>query len=262
MKTDAFVSATAPPPAPGMDPEEWRVRIDLAACYRLFNHFGWTDLIFNHISVCVPGQHDQFLINAFGLMYDEVTASNLVKVDVDGNVISDVTGMVVLPGGFTIHSAVHMVRRDAKCVMHTHTPATIAVSAMERGLMRLSQHAMRFTNRVAYHNYDGAFFNDEERRRLQANLGDKMVMFLRNHGSLVCGKSIEEAFDTMYYLERACQAQVTMLSTGEKLVEPQLSVGDQVAGMFESPGRKKKGGVQIWPAMMRLLDRTDQSYKT
>ncbi len=236
-----------------MDPEEWLVRVDLAACYQLFNYFGWTDIIFNHISVSVPNKKDQFLINGFGLLYNEVTAENLVKVDIDGNVISDPTGMGVLPGGFTIHSAIHMVRPDAQCVMHTHTPATITVSAMDRGLMRLTQHAMRFTNRIAYHNYDGAFFNDEERKRLQKNLGNKMVMLLRNHGTLVCGRTIAEAFDTMYYLERACQTQVMMMSTGEKLIEPTMLVGDQVASMFESPGRKAKGGDQIWPAMMRLL---------
>jgi ribulose-5-phosphate 4-epimerase/fuculose-1-phosphate aldolase len=154
---------------------------------------------------------------------------------------------------------VHMARPDVFCVMHTHTPATVAVSCLQRGLLPLTQQSMRFTGRVARHDYDGVFFTDEERRRLVASLGDKLVMLLHNHGSLVCGRSIVEAFDIMYYLERACQAQVTMLSMGEALVQPKDGVAEQVAGVFEAPDRK--ANTRIWPALLRMLDRIDPGYK-
>ena len=240
--------------------DEWRVRVDLAACYRLFDHFRMTDLIYTHISARVPGRHDHFLINPFGLMFDEITASCLVKVDVDGNVIEDSTGMGINPGGFTIHSAVHMARPDVQYVMHTHTAAGIAVASMERGLLPLTQHAMRFTNRLARHHYEGVHFTDGERRRLQANLGQRTVMLLHNHGLLVCHSSVVEAFDEVYYMERACQAQVTLLSLGEKLIDPGMAVGEQVAGYMEKQGRKSPQ--KAWDALMRLLDRSDPSYKT
>ena len=239
--------------------DEWQARVDLAACYRLFHHYRMTDLIYNHISARVPGTHDRFLINAYGLMFDEITASNLVVVDVDGNVMRDPTGLGINPGGFTIHSAVHMARPDVWCVMHTHTPATVAVSCLQRGLLPLTQHSMRFTGRIAYHAYDGVFFSDSERRRLISSLGSKLVMLLHNHGSLVCGRSTVEAFDIMYYLERACQAQVAMLSMGEALVQPADGAAEQVAGVFEAPDRK--ANTRIWPALLRMLDRIDPGYK-
>lgn len=238
---------------------EWQVRLDLAACYRLFHHFRMTDLIYNHISARVPGSGERFLINPYGLMYEEVTASCLVEVDSEGHILRDDTGLGINPGGFTIHSAVHKARPDVMCVMHTHTAATLAVSTMKRGLLPITQQAMRFTNRIAYHDYEGVYFHDGERQRLQASLGQRMVMLLRNHGTLVCGRTISEAFDTMYYLERACQAQVSILSMGEELVEPPLAVGEQVASVFDSPNRAAPA--KIWPAMLRLLDRTDQSYR-
>jgi len=245
--------------SPGTSEAEWRTRVDLAACYRLFHHFRMTDLIYTHISARVPGTHDQFLINAYGLMFEEVTASNLVKVDVDGNVLEDSTGLGINPGGFTIHSAVHMARPDVVCVMHSHTAAGIAVAAMQRGLLPLTQHAMRFTDVLAYHDYEGVYFTDRERERLQAALGDRLAMVLRNHGLLACGRTISEAFDVMYYLERACQAQVALLSTGEPLTEPPHEVAAQVAGVFASADRK--ANARIWPALLRLLDRTDPGYK-
>lgn len=250
--------AQAARPPDGIPEVEWRARVDLAACYRLFHHYRMTDLIYNHISVRLPDRHDQFLINPYGLMYDEVTASSLVVVDTAGNVISDRTGLGINPGGFTIHSAVHIARPDVACVMHTHTAATVAVSSMKRGLLPLTQQAMRFTNRIAYHDYEGVYFTDDERRRLQASLGDRSVMILRNHGTLVCGRSISEAFDIMYYLERACQAQVTLLSLGEELVEPPNEIGEQVARVFESPDRAAPA--KIWPALLRLLDRVSPGY--
>ncbi len=239
---------------------ERKVRIELAACYRLFEHFRLTDLIYTHISARVPGRHDHFLINPFGLMFGEITASSLVKVDVDGHVIEDASGLGINPGGFTIHSAVHMARPDVQFVMHTHTPAGVAVSAMARGLLPLTQHAMRFTNRIARHDYEGVVFSDGERQRLQQSLGQRNVMLLNNHGLLVCHRSIVEAFDEMYYLERACQAQVTLLSTGEALIEPGLAVGEQVAAYMETPGRKSPQ--KAWDALLRLLDRNDTSYKS
>ena len=175
------------------------------------------------------------------------------------SVLDDPTGMGVNPGGFTLHSAVHMARHDLQCVMHTHTAATIAVGVMERGLLPLTQHAMRFTDRIAYHSYEGIYFTDEERKRVQVALATKKVALLRNHGTLVCGRDIPEAFDLMYHLERACQAQVSLLSTGEKLVYPQDGVAQQVASVYEAPSRK--GGAKIWPAMLRMLDRIDPSYR-
>ena len=238
---------------------ERQTRVDLAACYRLFQHFRMTDLIYTHISARVPGTHDRFLINPYGLMFDEINATSLVVVDVDGNVVRDSTGLGVNPGGFTIHSAVHMARPDVACVMHAHTAAGIAVSVMRRGLLPLTQHAMRFTDRIAYHDYEGVWFTDDERQRLIASLGNKQVMVLRNHGLLVCGRSMVEAFDLMYYLERACQAQVTLLSTGEALIEPAPGVAEQVAKVFEAPDRK--ANTRIWPALLRMLDRLDPTYR-
>ena len=238
---------------------EWETRVDLAACYRLVHHYGMDDLIYNHISARFPGRHDRFLINAYGLMFDEITASNLVVVETDGNVVRDTTGLGINPGGFTIHSAVHMARPDVFCVMHTHTPATVAVSCLQRGLLPLTQQSMRFTDRIAYHYYDGVFFTDDERRRLIDSLGSKLVMLLHNHGSLVCGRSIVEAFDIMYYFERACQAQVAMLSMGEVLVQPKDGVAEQVAGVFEALDRK--ANTRIWPALLRMLDRLDPTYR-
>jgi len=243
----------------GIDAKEWQVRVDLAASYRLLHHFRMTDLIYNHISARVPGKHDQFLINAYGLMYHEIAASNLVVVDVDGKVLHDPTGLGINPGGFTIHSAVHMARPDVACVMHTHTAATIAIACMRRGLLPLTQHAMRFNERIAYHDYAGVYFTDDERRRLIESLGERQVMVLRNHGSLVCGRSIVEAFDLMYYFERACQAQVALLSCGEELVLPVEGVAEQVAKVFEAPDRK--ANARIWPALLRMLDLSDSSYR-
>ncbi len=254
----ALSIAPAAKPPDGIPEDEWQARVDLAACYRLFHHFRMTDLIYNHISVRLPGRHDQFLINPYGLLYDEVTASSLVVVDTDGKVIRDLTGLGINPGGFTIHSAVHIARPDVACVMHTHTDATVAVSVMKRGLLPLTQQAMRFTDRIAYHDYEGVYFTDDERRRLQASLGERMVMILRNHGTLVCGRTISEAFDIMYYLERACQAQVALLSLGEELVEPPAGIGEQVARVFESPNRAAPA--KIWPALLRLLDRVSPGY--
>jgi ribulose-5-phosphate 4-epimerase/fuculose-1-phosphate aldolase len=246
--------------ASGISDEEWAVRVDLAACYRLFHHFRMTDLIFTHLSARVPGEEEHFLINPYGLLFDEITASSLVKVDMEGKVIGDATGLGINPGGFTIHSAVHMARPDIACVMHSHTAAGIAVSCMKGGLLPLTQHSMRFHDRLAYHDYEGVHFTDGERRRLQASLGErKLAMILRNHGLLACGRNIPEAWDVMYYLERACQAQVTLMGTRAELNQPVEGVAEQVAQAFEDPGRK--ANTRIWPTLLRLLDRVDPGYR-
>jgi ribulose-5-phosphate 4-epimerase/fuculose-1-phosphate aldolase len=178
----------------------------------------------------------------------------------DGKVISDTTGLGINPGGFTIHSAVHMARPDIMCVMHSHTAAGIAVSCMKEGLLPLTQHSMRFHGRLAYHDYEGVHFTDGERWRLRESLGDrKLAMILRNHGLLACGRSIPEAWDVMYYLERACQAQVTLMGTRAELNQPAEGVAEQVAQAFEDPGRK--ANARIWPTLLRLLDRVDPGYR-
>lgn len=252
LSSERAVAKTCPP-------EEWDTRVSLAACYRLFAHFRMTDLIYNHISARVPGHEGQFLINAYGLMYDEISASSLVKVDVDGNIIEDSTGMGINPGGFTIHSAVHQARADIACVMHTHTADGVSVACQEGGLLPLNQYSMRFYNRVAYHDYEGIYFSDGERRRLQASLGDKNVMLLRNHGLLVAAASIPEAFDLMYYLERACQIQVRLQSTGAAIVHCAPEVAEQVGRMFVRPDRT--AAEKAWAASLRMLDRIDPSFR-
>ncbi len=238
---------------------EWQTRVSLAAAYRLVAHFRMTDLIYTHISARVPGPEHHFLINAYGLMFDEMTASALVKVDIDGNIIDDPLGMGINPAGFVIHSAIHKVRHDAQCVMHTHTGAGVAVSAQKRGLLDISQHSMRFHNRLAYHDYEGVALDMDEQQRLQANLGDKFAMILRNHGLLTCGTDVPDAWDNMYYLERACQAQIAAMAGGAELLECAPAVAERVAQQFARPHRESR--IKHWPAMLRLLDRTDASYK-
>ncbi len=238
---------------------EWQMRVDLAACYRLIAYFRWTDMIYTHISARVPGEPDHFLINAYGLMFDEIKASNLVKVDHDGNLLDDPAGLGINPAGFTIHSAVHMARRDVDCVLHTHTAAGMAVASQKQGLLPLNQHAMRFHNRIGYHDYEGVALDLDERGRLQKNLGDKFVLILRNHGLLTCGRTVREAFDLMYYLQRSCEAQVVAQSTGAELILGSDVVAELVARQFERPERPSAR--KDWPALTRLLDRTDASYK-
>ncbi len=194
--------------------EEWAVRVDLAAAYNLAVAMRMTDHIYTHISARVPGDEPHFLINAYGLTFDEITASNLVKVNIDGEILLDRTGLGINPAGFVIHSAIHRARHDAACVMHTHTAAGIAVSAQQTGLLMISQHAMRFHRRLAYHDYEGVALDMDEQQRLVADLGPHNAMILRNHGLLACGASVPDAFDAMFYLERACQAQVAALAGG------------------------------------------------
>jgi ribulose-5-phosphate 4-epimerase/fuculose-1-phosphate aldolase len=240
--------------------EEWSVRVDLAACYRLAAHFAMTDLIYTHISARVPGPEHHFLINAFGLMWDEITASTLVKVTLDGDVVEDLSGGGINRAGYVIHSAVHRARPDVACVMHTHTQAGIAVSAQDEGLLPISQHAMRFWNAIGYHDYEGLALETDEQARLVRDLGRHKAMILRNHGLLVCGESIAQAFDLMYYLERACRIQVTAMAGGAKLRRPSAEVAEKTARQFSGlPYKAKK---TEWKALLRMLDKTDPSYKT
>jgi ribulose-5-phosphate 4-epimerase/fuculose-1-phosphate aldolase len=240
--------------------EEWEARVNLAACYRLAAHFRMTDLIYTHISARVPGPEHHFLINAFGLLWDEISASTLVKVTLDGDIVDDPTGNGINRAGYVIHSAVHRARPDIECVMHTHTAAGIAVSAQEDGLLPLSQHAMRFTNSIGYHDYEGLALELEEQARLVRDLGQHKAMILRNHGLLTCGASIAEAFDLMYYLERACQTQIGAMGGDAKLRMPAAGVAEKTALQFKNlPYKAKK---TEWKALTRMLDKTDASYKT
>jgi ribulose-5-phosphate 4-epimerase/fuculose-1-phosphate aldolase len=239
--------------------EEWETRANLAACYRLAAHFRMTDLIYTHISARVPGPDHHFLINAFGLLWDEISASTLVKVTLDGEIVDDPTGNGINRAGYVIHSAVHRARADVVCVMHTHTASGIAVSAQEQGLLPISQHAMRFTNSIGYHDYEGLALELDEQARLVADLGTHKAMILRNHGLLTCGESIPQAFDLMYYLERACQTQINALAGGAKLRMPPAEVADHTARQFKALPYKQKN--TEWKAHLRMLDKMDASYR-
>ncbi len=252
-----------------VSPAEWDARVNLAAFYRLAAHYGWTDLIYTHISARVPGPDEHFLLNPFGWMFEEVTASSLVKVDIHGRIVSP-TPHRIHPAGFVIHSAVHQARPDAMCVMHSHTRAGMAVSMMECGLLPLSQHAMLFEGRVAYHDSEGIALDLDERTRLARDLGDKAVMILRNHGTLVVGSSMAETFSMMWHLEKAMQAQVDALASQQKLTYPSADVARSVAenGFAGKKRLTSYGDEQSplgrleWPALLRKLDRLDPSFRT
>lgn len=243
---------------------EQQVRQDLAACYRLIAHFRMTDLIYTHVSARVPGE-EVFLINPYGKMFHEIRASDLVRVDVHGNPAQGATEPINR-AGFFIHSAVHEARPDVACVIHTHTTAGIGVSAQERGLLMLSQHAARFHKRISYHDYLGVADDDAERRRLADDLGENLVMLLRNHGILACGRSIPEAFLEMNYLERACQAQVAALAGGTPVRILSNDVAAQTARQFDTARERRKtpdGRTYSleWAALTRMLDQTDSSWR-
>jgi ribulose-5-phosphate 4-epimerase/fuculose-1-phosphate aldolase len=240
-------------------PDEWRTRVDLAACYRLLAHFRMTDLTYTHISARVPGADERFLLNAFGLLFEEVTASSLVTVNAAGAVLHDATGLGINPAGFVIHSAVHAARPDINCVLHTHTMAGMAVAAQEEGLLPLTQHAMRFHGRLGYHEYEGIALDQAERQRLARDLGPHSALILRNHGLLTCGSSIAEAFNLMYYLERACQAQVGALAGGRPLHMPSAEAMNMTARIFADAAGPAMSN--DWRALLRMLDRIDASYK-
>jgi ribulose-5-phosphate 4-epimerase/fuculose-1-phosphate aldolase len=242
--------------------EEWRIRVDLAACYRLVARYGWTDLIYTHISARVPGEDgsEAFLLNPFGFMFEEVTASSLVKIDFDGKILMD-TPFDVNDAGFTIHSAVHMARHDVACVIHTHTRAGMAVSAQVDGLLPLTQNAMMFHgDHMAYHAYEGVALDLDERSRLQADLGDRYAMILRNHGLLTCGRTVAEAFEIMQNLEHACEAQLAAQAGGVALTMPPADVCAHAAEQFWNYAKDKPFGRRAWPALLRMLDRHNPGY--
>lgn len=242
--------------------EEWAVREDLAAAYRLVALYGWDDLIFTHLSARVPGPEHHFLINPYTHMFEEITASCLVKIDVNGNKVDDVSAHVN-PAGFVIHSAIHMSSEDAMAVLHLHTPPGQAVSAMREGLLPHTQTAMIAHHDVAYHDFEGIATNLEERERLVADLGTKNSMLLRNHGTLTVGSSIAVAFMRMYFLERACETQIMMLSTGRNgLNEPNEGVADIVRDQVSGTEMTVAVERLAWPALRRKLDRLDSGYKS
>jgi ribulose-5-phosphate 4-epimerase/fuculose-1-phosphate aldolase len=240
-----------------MSEDERRLRIELAACYRLAQRYGWDELIYNHISARVPGPDHHFLINPFGLAFEEVTASNLVKVNLEGRIIGD-SKFPINAAGFTIHSAIHAARPDAGCVIHLHTEAGMALSMLEEGLLPLTQTAMFFHGRIAFHDYEGIALHLDERERLVRDLGDKSVMILRNHGTLVASPTIGEAFVTMFLLEKAARAQLQAMACSSRLVQPTPKAVDVTAQFAKSAGGAAE---YAWQAMLRRLDREDTSYR-
>ncbi len=235
------------------------MRTDLAACYRLADLFGFSDIVWNHITAKVPGS-EHFLINRFGLRFDEVTASNLVTLDADGNVVDPGTASSeedINVTGYVIHSAIHAARPDVHCVMHSHSENGLAVSVLKDGLIPMVQDAMPFHNRVAYHDYEGLATDTDERERLAASLGEKMVMVLRNHGLLTCGKTVGEAFMHMYYLERACKVQMQVLASGSEYQLPSAEVCEQAAGAYSL----FPYGKYEWPALLRLADERSPGFR-
>ncbi|MDO9005664.1 MAG: class II aldolase/adducin family protein [Aquabacterium sp.] len=243
-----------------VSPEEWQLRVDLAACYRLVAAYGWSDLVFTHVSARIPGPEHHFLINPYGLMFDEITASSLVKVDQDCQKLSD-SPFPVNPAGFTIHSAVHAAREDAGCVLHTHTRSGVAVSAQSGGVLPISQQSTFVLASLAYHDYEGVAFRDEEKPRLQADLGHKNFLMLRNHGLLTVGPTIADAFLSMYIFESTCQIQIAAQSGGAALTQVNPQIVDGVAhAMKVQTG--SLGGAFVWPALIRKLERLDPGYKT
>lgn len=239
---------------------EWQTRVDLAACYRLIAMYGWDDLIFTHISAKVPGT-EEFLINPYGLMFHEITASSLVKVDLAGKKLM-FSPYDINPAGYTIHSAVHEVRADVGCVLHIHTPAGIAVSAQKQGLLPLSQQSLFVLSSLAYHGYEGVALHHEEKARLQVDLGDKNFMILPNHGLLTAFPTIADAFLGMFVLQRACEIQVMAQSGGSELIHIPQQILDgaraMIAGVMKSP--QGLGGALPWPALLRKLDQQMPGY--
>ncbi len=245
-----------------VSPEEWQTRVDLAALYRLVAKYDMTDLAATHLSARVPGNEDHFLINPYGLMFEEVTASNLVKVDVEGQIVLD-SGFPVNPAGFTIHSAVHMARPDVACVAHTHTVAGIAVASLECGLLPINQTAMMWYDRIAYHDWEGIATNLDERERLVRDLGNHHSMILRNHGLLVAAGSIPATWRILYYLEKTCQAQLQAMAAahaaGVELVLPSPEVCEHTAKQFDAFNARPR--MHQWPEHLAELDAVDSSFR-
>lgn len=239
--------------------EEWQARVDLAAAYRLTALYGWDDLVFTHISARVPGPEHHFLLNPYGMLFEEITASSLVKVDLEGKIVME-TPYFVNPAGFTIHSAVHAAREDALCVLHLHTLNGVAVSAQKDGLLPISQQSLFALASLAYHNYEGVALNEGEKPRLVADLGDKVFMILRNHGLLTVGKNPAEAFLAMYILESACRIQVLAQSGGGELTPIPKPILEGIRAQAAAV-TKGMGADLVWPGLLRKLDRKDPSFR-
>jgi ribulose-5-phosphate 4-epimerase/fuculose-1-phosphate aldolase len=239
--------------------EEWQLRVDLAAAYRLVAAYGMSDLVFTHISLRIPGPEHHFLINPYGLMFEEITASSLVRIDQACNKIS-ASAFPVNPAGFTIHSAIHQARPDISCVLHTHTRAGIAVSSQKHGVLPISQQATFVLSSLAYHSYEGVALRDEEKQRLQADLGQETYLMLRNHGLLTVGRTVADAFLSMYTFENTCRIQIDALAGGHALVEvdPQILLG---MGPVMKAVTAGQGSMLVWPALLRKLERMDPGYK-
>ena len=242
-----------------VSPEDWQLRCDLAACYRLVASYGWSDLVFTHISARMPGPEHRFLINPYGMLFEEITASSLIVVDQEGNKLTE-SPFPVNPAGFVIHSAVHAVRDDAQCVLHTHTRAGVAVSAQKSGVLPISQQSTFVLASLAYHDYEGVALRDDEKPRLQADLGSANFLMLRNHGLLTVGTSIADAFLHMYIFEATCNIQIAAQAGGDLTrVDSQIVEGVADSTRTQTGGM---GGAFIWPAMLRKLHRLDPGYRT
>ena len=244
-------------------PEEWQARVDLAACYRLVDIYGMSDMMANHISSRVPGEEGAFLINAYGMMYEEITASSLIKVDISGKILGkpDFGGLDygINRAGYVIHSAIHEARPEVGCVIHTHSWASMAVSALECGLLPITQTAMRFL-KIGYHDYVGVVLNDAEKESLVADLGQGEALILRNHGALTVGKTIGEAFNWMHRLELACHSQLAAMGANSPLRKVPESVLAETWNNYQ-PGTRRPYGLMEWPALLRKLDRLDPSFR-
>ncbi|MBX9958529.1 MAG: class II aldolase/adducin family protein [Burkholderiaceae bacterium] len=245
-------------------PAEWQARVDLAACYRLVDLYGMSDMMANHISMRVPGEEGAFLINAYGMMYEEITASSLIKIDVEGNVLSKPDfgelNYGINKAGYVIHSAVHAARHEVDCVIHTHSWASMAVSALECGLLPLTQTAMRFL-KIGYHDYQGVVLDEAEQASLLRDLGQGEALILRNHGALVVGRTVGEAFNWMHRLELSCRSQLAAMACNSPFVQVPQAVLEETWNNYQ-PGTRRPYGQMEWPALLRKLDRLAPSYKT
>ncbi len=240
--------------------EEWQTRVDLAACYRMIAHYGWDDLVFTHISARVPGGEHHFLINPYGMLFEEVTASSLVKVDLAGNKVME-SDFDINPAGFVIHSAVHEARDNAKCVMHLHTTAGVAISTLKEGLQAYSQQSLFALASLSYHDYEGVALNPDEKKRLVADLGDTNFMILRNHGLLTCADSIPDTFLLMFILQRACEIQLQAQATKQELIQ----IDDRILAGIKAQASevtKNTGGALAWPAILRKLERMCPDFRS
>ncbi len=240
--------------------EEWATRLDLAACYRLPAHFAMTDMIFTHVTARAPGPDHHLLINPYGFFFEDVTASSLVKFDLDGNVIGD-SPYTINPVGFTFHTALHAAREDVTCVIHTHSTYSVGMSALECGLLPLTQSALRFHGKVGYHDYEGLAPSGDELGRVAADIGDKRVLVLRNHGIITAGRTISEAFHLAYYFEKCCRSQIEIMATGATIQTLPDDVIERGAAQFEDIYSKVMPGAREWPALVRLVEREDASFR-